>query len=97
MEIHGNTVRSAFSSTYVFIWNEDILGSREPERCFIRYFRENEIKPEDISIESDIYKTANMQSPYKCVKGIYDYALKMTEKELMQAVEGMYHNLEIWA
>ena len=34
-----------------------------------------------------------MQSPYKCVKGVYNYALKMTEKELMQAVQGMYHNL----
>ena len=36
--------------------------------------------------------------------GVYDmypkarqYALDLTEKELMQAVEGMYHNLEIWA
>ena len=28
---------------------------------------------------------------------VYDRALKRTEKELMQAVEGMYHNLEIWA
>ena len=27
----------------------------------------------------------------------YKYAMDMTEKELMQAVEGMYHNLEIWA
>ena len=25
------------------------------------------------------------------------YAMDMTEKELMQAVQGMYHNLEIWA
>ena len=25
------------------------------------------------------------------------YAIDMTEKELMQAVQGMYHNLEIWA
>lgn len=90
-------VRMSFYKHYLegleFIWDEDILGSREPERCFIRYFRENEIKPEDISIESNIYKTANMQSPYRCIKGVYDYALKMTEKELNQAVEGMYHNL----
>lgn len=28
---------------------------------------------------------------------IYKYALEMTERELAQAVEGMYHNLEIWA
>ena len=39
---------------------------------------------------------------YENLKGlgfemVYDRALKRTERELMQAVEGMYHNLEIWA
>ena len=39
---------------------------------------------------------------YENLKGlgfemVYDRALKKTERELMQAVEGMYHNLEIWA
>lgn len=38
----------------------------------------------DISIEDEKYKS-NEQG--------YNYALKMTEKELKQAVEGMYHNL----
>ena len=27
----------------------------------------------------------------------YEYALAMTEKEIYQAVEGLYHNLKIWA
>ena len=37
---------------------------------------------EDKSITDDYYKD-----------GAYDYAMDMTEKELMQAVQGMYHNL----
>ena len=30
---------------------------------------------------------------YKLYKGAYNYAMEMTERELQQAVEGMYHNL----
>lgn len=30
---------------------------------------------------------------YKSIPDVYDYAMNMTEKELMQAVQGMYHNL----
>ena len=37
---------------------------------------------EDLSIEDEYYKD-----------GAYDYAMAMTERELMQAVQGMYHNL----
>ena len=32
-------------------------------------------------------------SEYKLYKGAYNYAIEMTERELQQAVEGMYHNL----
>ena len=32
-------------------------------------------------------------SEYKLYKGAYNYAMEMTERELQQAVEGMYHNL----
>ena len=39
---------------------------------------------EDFSIENDLY-TSNRK--------VYKYALEKTEKELNQAVEGMYHNL----
>ena len=43
---------------------------------------------EEISIEDERYK--------KFPKS-YNYAMDKTKKELQQAVEGMYHNLKIWA
>lgn len=30
---------------------------------------------------------------YKAHERVYNYSMKMTDKELKQAVEGMYHNL----
>lgn len=42
------------------------------------------MKIEDISIESDEYKR---------YKKAYDYAVAMTQKECMQGVEGLFHNL----
>lgn len=42
------------------------------------------IEPKDISIEDEIYKAD---------KKAYNYAFDMTTKEVYQAVEGMYHNL----
>lgn len=47
-----------------------------------RYFIEG--KPQDISIDDERYK-ANER--------VYQYAMELTIKELYQAVEGMYHNL----
>ena len=44
--------------------------------------------PDDTPIDNEMY----LASPKA-----YKYAMNMTEKELMQAVQGMYHNLEIWA
>ena len=41
----------------------------------------------DLSIEDENY----------CYKRAYQYAMDMTTKEVYQAVEGMYHNLKIWA
>ena len=43
--------------------------------------------PENIPIDSDFYKSFT-----KCEKA-YKYALDITEREVKQAVEGMYHNL----
>ena len=43
-----------------------------------------ELNSKDVSIEDDVYR--NFYCPY-------EYALDMTEKEVYQAVEGMYHNL----
>ena len=42
------------------------------------------INPQDMSIDNENYKE---------YPRVYKYAMDMTEKELMQAVEGMYHNL----
>lgn len=42
------------------------------------------INPQDASIDKDFYKE---------YPRAYQYAMDMTEKELMQAVQGMYHNL----
>ena len=42
------------------------------------------VNPQDISIDNESYKE---------YPRVYKYAMAMTEKELMQAVEGMYHNL----
>ena len=41
----------------------------------------------DLSIEDESY----------CFEKSYEYAMDMTTKEVYQAVEGMYHNLKIWA
>ena len=41
--------------------------------------------PKELSIES---------SGYKSYLKVYEYAMDMTERELQQAVEGMYHNLK---
>lgn len=46
------------------------------------------LKPEEKHIDDSFYK----QYPEA-----YQYAMDLTERELMQAVQGMYHNLEIWA
>lgn len=45
-------------------------------------------EPENISIEDPIYKEYS---------DVYDYAINMTKREIDQAVEGMFHNLKIWA
>ena len=83
-------VRKSFFKHYMdgldFLWDE---GSREPTRCFLRA----NINPTETSINADIYKTAGQQNPYDSVKRVYNYAIKMTEREVHQAVEGMYHNL----
>ena len=42
------------------------------------------MKPEEISIESELYK--KFEKAYK-------YALDMTKSEVMQGSEGIFHNL----
>ena len=52
----------------------------------MKYIEESDLRQEsdDLSIEDNFYK----QFPR-----VYKYAVDKTEKELMQAVQGMYHNL----
>ena len=45
-----------------------------------------ELEPKDISIDNVFYQN------FHCDKA-YDYAIDMTQKEIHQAVEGLYHNL----
>ena len=56
----------------------------------MKYIEESDLRQEsdELPIDADFYKQFSKA---------YQYALDMTEKELMQAVQGMYHNLEIWA
>ena len=61
------------------------------------YMLFNLSNPEEISINKDSYTRNNdkkewFNSTYNN-KDAYDYAMDMTTKELQQAVEGMYHNL----
>lgn len=83
-------VRKSFYKHYRdgldFVWE---TGSREPERCFLR----TNIDVTTTSIEDEVYKTAGQSHPYDCVIKAYNYAMKMTEREVHQAVEGLYHNL----
>lgn len=53
----------------------------------MKYFQDSEIKAEltsDTSIEDKVYKANNK---------VYTYALDMTQREVQQAAEGMFHNL----
>lgn len=57
----------------------------------IKYIYKGDMAPDfdteemrQTSIEADIYKS---------IPEVYKYAMDMTERELMQAVQGMYHNL----
>ena len=47
-----------------------------------------------ISMDDRLNNQLSIEDPiYKDFKGAYSYAIAMTEKEVHQAVEGMYHNL----
>lgn len=60
---------------------EDEIGEAE----FKAGWYGQETNPKDVSIKDDVYRQFYL--PYK-------YAMDMTEKEVHQSVEGMYHNLK---
>ena len=72
-------------------WNEE-TDSEIKVGCDFSQYKEERIKElkdikdiTKVSIEDDIYT--------KHWDKIYDYAMEMTKKEIHQAVEGLYHNL----
>ena len=62
-------------------------------KSFFKHFRNGMkyIEGEEIAGYNDEMSITDPQ--YKVRERVYQYAIDMTEKELMQAVEGMYHNL----
>lgn len=67
------------------------LSFNKHYRDGMKYIYKGDITPDfdteemrNTSIDADIYKS---------IPNVYKYAIDMTEKELMQAVQGMYHNL----
>ena len=48
---------------------------------------------EDIVLDKDPKDVSIEDISYTCEDSVYKYALDMTKKEIYQAVEGMYHNL----
>ena len=68
-------------------------------KSFYKHYKDGLKYIEDREIDYSLYDTLSIEDPdYKaCSEQVYNYAMGMTIKEINQAVEGMYHNLEIWA
>ena len=82
-------VRKSFYKHYIdglkYIDNKDIQYIQQYVYDIIN---DKECFEDEQSIDSDWWKDNSKA---------YQYAIDMTTKELQQAVEGMYHNLKIWA
>lgn len=48
---------------------------------------------DDVEHSGDVTKMSIQDEEYTCEDRVYKYALDMTKKEIYQAVEGLYHNL----
>lgn len=72
-------------------------------KSFNKHFRdglkyiENQENQIEVYQKEDYTKISITDPWYKDFPKAYEYAMDMTKRELRQAVEGMYHNLEIWA
>ena len=66
-------------------------------KSFWKHFKDGLKYCEDVAEEyilSEKYQDASIEDEfYKTYKSAYEYAMDMTEREVHQAVEGMYHNL----
>ena len=75
-------VRKSFYKHYVDGMRFCSFGYEVPENHKLNKFKE--LCNNDMSIDDEYYKE---------FIPAYDYAMEMTKRELYQAVEGMYHNL----
>ena len=65
---------------------------------FYKHFKEGMKVIEGMELSKDYVETLPIDSDkYTKYEKVYEYAMEQTIKETYQAVEGMYHNLEIWA
>jgi ribonucleoside-triphosphate reductase len=63
-------------------------------KSFYKHYKDGMTFIEEKEISSDINDTLSIEDgKYKENDKVYKYALSMTEKELKQATEGLYHNL----
>ena len=61
---------------------------------FLKHFKDGMKYIENREDDFPNYENRSIQDDlYKAFPKVYQYAMDMTEKELMQAVQGMYHNL----
>ena len=67
-------------------------------KSFWKHFKDGLKYCEDLTegyILSEFYQNVSIEDEfYKTYKFAYEYAMDMTEREVHQAVEGMYHNLK---
>lgn len=63
-------------------------------KSFYKHYKDGMTFIEEKEISSDLNDTLSIEDgKYKENDKVYKYALNMTEKELKQATEGLYHNL----
>lgn len=67
-------------------------------KSFFKHYRDGMNYIEEMELSEDYNAQMSIEDEkYKKFSRVYKYAMDKTEKELKQAVEGMYHNLKIWA
>ena len=63
-------------------------------KSFYKHYKDGMTFIEEKEISGDLNDTLSIEDgKYKENDKVYKYALSMTEKELKQATEGLYHNL----
>ena len=61
---------------------------------FYKHYKDGMNYIEEMELSEDFKETMSIEDDkYKAYPRVYKYAMDKTEKELMQAVQGMYHNL----